>query len=230
MSRPYPYKVFGDIPPEKKTWKLVVDGEEVMFRNAQFVLDDPAKNMMRVVECGWIDDMCGNTYDGIRYGELGGGGAVTIPYFQTLHQLYIGVVEQFRVHAGGYVKNVPRGYLKVGNTDRQENAKMELGEEVGPKVVEIGTVFQLPGEGANPNTAVCWTPRSDDGVTFHAIHINAEYLVRDGSVWRFKDGLVAPEGGESIVRCEFIPWQHAARLRDGLTMMAIARLLAYLNK
>ncbi len=225
-----PNQELGNIPEENRTWKLFVDGAEVPFANAALVLDNPTKNMFRVVECGLVDDQRGNVYDGIRYGELGGGGAVTIPY--TIHnaQLWIGIVTQFRVHAGGDVDNVPRGYLKVGNPDRTKNATEEYAEEVGPGAAAIARPVRLAGEGGNPNTAVFWTPKPEDGNTFHAIRVSPEHLeyMEPGQELRFKPGFVAPEGGESIVRCRFIPWCQAAQLRDGLTMMAVARLLAYL--
>ncbi len=226
------YKKFGDIPENKRTWRLFVDGVDMPFASAILVLDNPQKNMFRVVECGLVDDQRGNVYDGVRYGELGGGGVVTVPFTIFYGMLYIGVITQFRVHAGGDVRNVPRGYLKVGDTDRTKNAKDEFAEEVGPRAAALATPVQLEGEGANPNTAVFWTPETEDGVTFHAVRINSKYLelAVPGPLLVFPKGFVAPEGGESIVKCEFVPWTVAAQLRDGLTMMAVVRLLAYLNQ
>lgn len=232
MGQENPHQEFGNIPEEKRTWRLFVDGAEVPFGNAVLVLDNPMKNMFRVVECGLVDDQRGNVYDGMRYGELGGGGAVTVPFTIFHGILYIGVVTQFRVHAGGDVRNVPRGYLKVGSPDRTKNATEEFAEEVGPKAAALATPERLDGEGGNPNTAVFWTPEPEDGNTFHAVRINAKHLepVIPGPQLVFKHGFVAPEGGESIVKCEFIPWTAAAQLRDGLTMMAVVRLLAHLNE
>lgn len=229
MGEENPHQELGNIPEEKRTWKLFVDGQEVPFANAVLVLDNPQKNMFRVVECGLVDDQRGNVYDGMRYGELGGGGAVTVPYTLWRDMLFIGVVTQHRVHAGGDVRNVPRGYLKVGSPDRTQNAEEELAEEIGPRVAALATPVRLDGEGANPNTAVFWTPKPEDGNTFHAVFISPDYLCQKNNVLGFIDGIVAPEGGESIVGCSFIPWYQAACLRDGLTNMAVARLLAHLH-
>lgn len=230
MSEANALRVLGDIPEEKATWAVEVGGELVLRApHVILYLDNPAKNMKRVIELGWIDDQHGNAYDAIRYWELGGGGTVTIPWTIFEGELWIGVVTQYRMHAGGYIQNAPRGYMKVGGTTRAQNAAEEVGEEMGPKVVDIAPPTQLEGEGVNMYTAVFWTATPGEGNSFHAAEVDPQYLVRhdEGSL-RFKADLIAPEGGESIVKCEFIPWQAAVRGRDGLTIVGVARLIAHL--
>lgn len=223
------FAVLGIIPEDKGTWFVEVEGKLVPARHARFVLKNPAKNMHRVVELGWVDDQRGNAYDAIRYWELGGGGTVTIPYALFESQLWIGVVTQFRVHMGGDVENAPRGYLKVGGTSRDENASEELAEEVGPKVAALNAPVQMEGNGVNMNSAVFWTAEANEGNSFHAVEVPDGYLERRGErELRFKEGLVAPEGGESIIRCRFVPWMDVVHGRDGLSIVGVARLIAHL--
>ena len=221
----------GEIPVGKGTWTTEFEyDEEGKVQRARFVLYNPAKNMRREVELGWVDDQHGNAYDAICYWESGGGGTVTIPWTIVNNVLYIGTVTQFRVHAGGDVDNAPRGYMKIGTTDRTQNATEELAEEVGPNVAEINPPTQLEGDPVNMNTAVFWTPGKDEGNSFHSVEVDPNYLVDDGNdSMRFVDGLVAPEGGESITRCQFDPWHVAVRKQDGLTIVGIARLMAQLE-
>lgn len=222
----------GEIPEGKGTWTVELEHDEQgRVLRARFVLDNPTKNMRRKVELGWVDDGNGNAYDTICCEEEGGGGVVSMLYTIVRDKLYVGVVTQYRTHMGGDVENAPRGYLKVGSSDRATNALEETAEEVGPRVAEIGTPRQLPGRPVSMNSAVFWTPGPNEGNSFHAIRVPErllEFADEDGSL-RFKQDYVNPQQGESITCFRLIPWTEAVLGRDGLTIVGVARLMAYLS-
>jgi hypothetical protein len=132
------------------------------------------------------------------------------------------------VHAGGDVENAPRGYIKAAVVGRTQNVEEEIGEEMGPVVLRLVSSFVLPGQPANMNTAVFWTPEPNEGNSFHAVEIDPYSVEMKDGAPVFRDGVIAPEGGESIIKCHFIPWYQAAIIKDALTNAGVVRLLSYL--
>lgn len=240
-SSPTRSSILAPIPSERRTWKVFVDGQEVAASQVQLELDRPDKGIHRVVELGWIDDGRGNTYDGVRYWELGGGGVVIVPYALIAGRLYVGVVKQSRLFMGGDCWNVPRGFLQFGETHRQA-AKREFKEEVGEECIEsIGAipsifskVIELPGMPINSNSGLIDTTLPEEGARFFAVEVISLNVFEEVETefargYQFRDGVleIVP-GGERVVACLFIPWKKAVVLKDGFTLMAIARLVSHL--
>lgn len=180
------------------------------------------------------------TYDSWSWCEAGG--AVTIPFAFIDGMVYVGVVTEFRsleVHPvfcpDGYVMNAPRGFLDEGKT-LLECAKEELRQEMGDADARV---FALPGDPTNCNNAfVQYYDRPDGsrgGISFFAAEINPGLLERvpgSDALRRFRDGAVVPPAkgslGEKVLKATFMPWADAVRIRDMMTVAAIARLMAYL--
>ncbi|MCH8049665.1 hypothetical protein IH979_03050, partial [Patescibacteria group bacterium] len=204
-----------------------------VLKHAKLELVNEAKGLHRLVEFGLVDDGQGNSYPGIRYWEHGGGGSVSVPYAFADAEFLIGVVRQRRLHMGGEVDNLPRGYLKPG-LDHFQTVQQELFEEIGevlhPEL--IGDTILLAGEPVNPNSAVFDTSEPEEGAVFFAVEVSIEALKQTGdNCWRFIEGIVKPntQEAERILGCTFIPWRKAVALKDGFTSMGVARLLAHLD-
>lgn len=165
-------------------------------------------------------------YDGWSFHELGGGGAVTLPWSVIHKQIYVGLVRQNRHNQGGEVWNAPRGFLDPGEK-HFEAASRELAEETG--LSAEGRIDDLMGSPMNPNSAFFETASSDEGVRFNACFVHPRELERKSdNTYAFRPGVVKPvsKAAEGIVKCSFFRWREAVRVGDMFTAAAVARLLA----
>ena len=174
---------------------------------------------------------------GWMWKEVGGGGRIIFPYAVIDNKLYIGLLLQERHAQGGYVWNVPRGFLDPAKT-HFESALAELKEEVGYK--NPGEKFrELKGEHANCNSS--FVDSREGGDRYFAFEVFPEELKRYHDfidvgesdtveniykTYKFIPGLFKPISttAERITACLFFPWEKAATVSD-LFSNAIGRLL-----
>jgi ADP-ribose pyrophosphatase YjhB (NUDIX family) len=170
-------------------------------------------------------------YDGWSFHELGGGGAVVLPYACIDQQWYVGLVEQNRHNQGGKVLNAPRGFLNPGESHFKA-ASRELAEEMSLR----GAPELLPGQGVNPNSAFFETAQPGEGVKFYAMKVSASALEQVDGVWRFKKGALAAESAdtkaqkvaEQILGACFVPLKDATSVGDMFTVAGVGRLITAL--
>lgn len=170
-------------------------------------------------------------HDGWSFRDVGG--AVTIPFSIIEKQLFVGVVKQLRHNQGGYVWNIPRGFIDFGET-LDSTASRELFEESGYKA-DKNRVIKLEGEAGNCNSSFFETPDDSNAVHFFAVEIDPNELIESDLGFRIRPESI--ENGEAdkksraaemIDETRLIPWQEAARLGDMFSNASIARLLAFL--
>ncbi len=177
-------------------------------------------------------------YDGVTIREHGGGGAVTIPYMvhPESGDVYVGVVTESRSNLGGFVENVPRGFLDAGET-HEDAAKRELKEETGFKALG-GRVVKLTQRGLNPNSTYFDTSHSEqEGVNIFAVRVESDELVavrnEDGTKEYVFPAHVRAEAegdktAERILGSRFIPVEEARNSRDMFTHAATGQLMTAL--
>lgn len=169
-------------------------------------------------------------YDSWAFHEIGGGGAVIVPFILIQGEIWIGVVQQIRLFQSGTpVLNVPRGFLDP-NEKHFEAAVRETEEETG--FSQGSRVFQLPGEPLNPNSAFFETWGDGEGVKFFAVEIlQSEIEPGEGDTYVFKPGVLNPvnKTAEGILKSVFIPWRKAALLGDSFTRCGVVALLAQIG-
>lgn len=173
-------------------------------------------------------------YDGLSFHEVGGGGAVTVPYVIINEELYIGLVEQYRHNQGGKIWNLPRGFLDPGE-NHFGAAIRETKEETGFTFSVPKRLKELAAWPGNPNSAFFETPTKDEGVRFYALQIlpdEVEETTEAGiTTFRFKPGLLKPASkqAEIISRCEFAHWTETMKLGDLFTRAGVGTLLSELS-
>jgi 8-oxo-dGTP pyrophosphatase MutT (NUDIX family) len=144
-------------------------------------------------------------YDTWKYKEIGGGGAVTIPYMihPTNGVLYVGLVKQDRPLLGYEAWEVPRGFMDPSDKDKTDTALREGLEELG---YEFSRPIKLAG-GKNPNSTFFDTSSKGDGVDYFGLPVMASALVET------KDGFAFPnviqeaakgDGCEKIYGSKFV--------------------------
>lgn len=174
-------------------------------------------------------------YDGLLFHETGGGGSVTIPYFiKNPGEIFVGMVWQSRPTQGGFVWNVPRGFLAPGESHFAA-AGRELAEETG--FTPLQERIRLLGGGVNPNSAFFDTSLMGEemlcGVNFFALEVDSNEVEaqQDGTL-RFREGFLrgVSRVGETILGCAFHPISFAISVSDMFTVAGCARLLQYLGR
>lgn len=171
-------------------------------------------------------------YDQWSFHEVGGGGAVSIPYCFIEENLYVGVLEQKRPLQDKVrpVLNVPRGFMDPKET-HFETAVREAKEEAGIQDAERRTVL-LPGDPGNPNSAFFETWGDGEGIVFCCLRVLLTELKKsdEDDYYVLDEKVVTPvsKAAEGIMGSRFIPWMEAAELGDMMTLSALSRLLAYL--
>ena len=212
----------------KRGWQLSVNGEVV----AEPIAEAALKHSKMGVEVTY--GLRPEGYDGFVIRELGGGGAVTIPYMvDKTGDIFIGVVEENRPLLGGKVKNVPRGFMDKGETHK-EAAIREMSEETGLRA--LGSRFIQLTEGLNPNSTFFDTSGSAaEGVSIFALHVMVDELEpthdeHGNEIYVFPAHVRAQAEGdktaERILGSRFIPLKEAAASRDMFTSAATGQLLS----
>lgn len=216
------------IPSEKqkgRNWIVKINNQEISDVNL-LEIENPNYG---IVSYGLTKD----GYDGWSFRDVGG--AVTIPFCFYNGKLFVGVIQQCRHNQGGYVWNVPRGFLNLGE-DLHTTAQRELVEESGYSS-EKHQIIQLPGESGNCNSAFFETPDESNAVAFYAVEIDKSELNKEAETLVFKPEMLnnseenlQNRSLEMIKEMKFILWTEAALLSDMFSNTAVARLIAYLNQ
>lgn len=211
----------------KRGWTVIVDGKEI---------PDVSTAEIRQEKMG-ISLKYGQHpggYDSIEIHEQGGGGAVTVPYAIIDGHLLIGVVAQNRPAAGGVVLELPRGFLDPGET-HDETALRETHEETGLDAVK-SRLIKLGNE-RNPNSTFFNTSKDGEGVSFYAIQVEPNELVKvdspDGTAhYAFTSDIQSQAEGdkaaERILGSKFIPVTEAVHSSDILTEAGVGLLTAHM--
>jgi len=165
-------------------------------------------------------------WNGWSFHEIGGGGAIIIPFAKIDGELLVGLVFQNRPNQGGYVWNVPRGFLNPGEKHFQ-SAVRELEEELELMSPEK-RMKKLPGEKVNPNSAFVETPDSEEGGRFYAIEFLKEHLIKDNERYKIDPQLLTPKTkqAELIMKSQFFSWREAVLVGDLFTRGILASLLS----
>ena len=177
----------------------------------------------------------GPGYDSWAFAENGGGGSVIVPFAIAREILYVGLLDQQRNLQGGRVLNVPRGFLEPGKT-HFSTANQEVEEEVG---YARGSVFELYGNPANPNSAFFDTRGAGEGVRFFGLRFT-EADLRPAECGRFhlrpEAIRVTTEEARQRKLLEgirdgvvFVSWRDAMAVSDMFTLAGVGRLLAVLS-
>jgi len=205
---------------QKRGWRAEVNGQ-LLERVNMIVLENPRFGRLTygLTPGGW---------DGWSFSEIGGGGAVTVPFCQFGANLLVGVLEQNRPNQGGMVLNVPRGFLEPGEK-HFEAAIREASEELGMSDAQIGErIFRLDGRPMNPNSAFFETIGDDTGVKFYAFKVCEGEILKEGDNYTLNPTVLkaVSKAAQGMMKCRFIYWQEAVQLGDMFTVAAVARLLA----
>lgn len=216
------------IPTEKlneRKWSVKLNGQEISDVSL-LKIENPK---IGILSYGLTE----GGYDGWSFRDMGG--AVTILYCFYNHELLIGVIHQNRHNQGGYVWNVPRGFIDSGE-NLHATAKRELKEESGYSPGK-NQIIQLPGEAANCNSTFFETLDEDNAVAFYAVEIDKSELYQEGNSILFNPDIIDNSDKslqnrslEMINGIKFVLWTEVAALADMFSNAAVARLLAYLRQ
>ena len=221
--------LFSDVPKgHPGAWRVEVDGKAMgHVSQLRLVLEIPG--IRREVQYGMVNSE-GGSYPGLFYTEGGGGGTCAVTYAIIDGQLYIAVVEQQRINMwSGIALCMPGGYQAHDKTV-PENAATEFAEEISNRDCVILKTFRLNGDPGNFNRGLHATLNAGDGISFVAFEVNPRYLVDNGSVHRFVDGITTVDPGTEQVRdVVFVHWTRAALISDLLMNAGVARLIAHLH-
>jgi len=205
-------------------WTLLLDGKPVVNVSSLVLFNPPFGSL-------FYGKSPSGDYDQWSFHEVGGGGAVNVPYCIIEGLLYVGVVEQKRPLQDKVnpVLNVPRGFMDPEET-HFETAVREVNEEAGIQDAKRKTIL-LPGVSGNPNSAFFETWGDGEGVAFYCLKILPEEIKKsDDDYYILNEKVVTPvsKAAEGIMGSRFIPWQEALALGDMMTLSAVSRLLGFL--
>ncbi|MDR3125886.1 MAG: NUDIX domain-containing protein [Candidatus Nomurabacteria bacterium] len=207
----------------KRGWTVRVNGEEIEGVES-LEIESPKFGTVR-----YGQHPAG--YDTWVFDELGGGGAVTIPYM--IHpingMLYVGVVEQNRPLLGRRIWEVPRGFMDPSDKDKAATALREALEELG---YEFSQPIKL-ADGKNPNSTFFDTSGEDEGVAFFGLSVTASALIETKDSYAFPaivQEAAKGDGCERIYGSKFIPVSRILYSPDLFSAAAGFYLLQYLQK
>lgn len=170
-------------------------------------------------------------YAGPIIAEYRGGGVVLILYAYINNKLWVGIVRQNRHNM--YSKySVPAGFIHKKES-RSSSVERVFDEEISNYFSER-VIFLNEKRGVNANRAFFWTPKREEGLSFHALELRTEELVTDdGIVYRLKTGLFDPKSDkkiEYIQDCVLVPFEVAVHyVQDDFIHIGVSLLQAYLN-
>lgn len=161
-----PFEMGKIADQSKRGWTVKVNGE---------VVEDIEKLEIISERFGTLHYGSNGLYDTWCFDEIGGGGAVVIPYMihPVTGAIYVGLVQQERPLAGGKVWEIPRGFMNPTDQDKSETALREAIEELG--YAPFGEIFSL-AQGKNPNSTFFNTSNEGDGVEFFALPVMGSIL------------------------------------------------------
>jgi len=205
----------------ERGWTLKVDGKP-MF---------PRQELTLVSRFGRLTyGAAPGGYDTWGFSEVGGGGAVVLPFVKLDGQWLVGLVEQERHNLGGFVLNAPRGFIDPGEVHAAAAAR-ELSEEMG---IVSTALIELPGDPVCCNSTFFECSEADLGVRFYGLRVAADMLVLRGGVMTLADHAIGSSESsrshrlaEQIGAARFVTWQVAASVRCMFTIAAIGRWLAW---
>lgn len=216
-----------------RSWRLIVDGQEVEFNHAMLVLDVPGPKPKIAVECGLIDD--GRyQYDGIRFVELGGGGVALVPFLIWNSELWVATTLQYRFLLGHEEPGFIRGY-KPPDVPANEHILQEAVEEFGESVLAGGHPFPLIGEPINSASHVIDTRplpnEPNPGGYMFGVPLALDSLEFVDGKPTIKELAFNPRDKlEALRKGRIMPWWEAIRHRDGVLATGVARLMSTLRE
>jgi 8-oxo-dGTP pyrophosphatase MutT (NUDIX family) len=145
-------------------------------------------------------------YDTWVFDEIGGGGAVTIPYMihPETGMLYVGVVQQNRPLLGRKIWEVPRGFMDPSDKSKTDTALREALEELG---YEFSQPIKL-ADGKIPNSTFFNTSGEGEGVAFFGLPVIASALAKTKDGYAFPSAVqdaAKGDGCERIYGSKFVP-------------------------
>lgn len=219
--------------PETRSWRLIVNGQEIEFDHALLVLDtDNPRKPKTAVECGLIDD--GRyQYDGLRFVELGGGGVALVPYIILRGELWIATTLQYRLLLGREEPGLIRGYKPPG-VAASEHVLTEAVEEFGKSVLAGGEPFPLVGAPVNPASHIIDTRplpnEPNPGGYMFGVPLSLDCIdLLDGMPILKAEHYAPTDKLEALSRGRIMPWWEAVQYRDGVLATGTARLMATLH-
>lgn len=165
-------------------------------------------------------------YDGITIRNRNGG-SVIIPFSIVDDEVYIGMAHEYRPASGGYVWNVPRGFIDPGENSA-DAASRELKEDTGIAARDI----KLLSSNINCDSTF-FDITKDGGVYFYGVYIDKDLLVQsdEGYVIEEAQNHYVNKAGEKISKCRFFPIGRAiTKSNDMFTLAGCGLIFDYLNK
>jgi len=219
------------IKPTKKgdlwLWRLYINGIAIAMDNIQHIA---IKSPWGLINVGLDPAVKRNS---IAFRETGQGGAVIVPFilirngevveqFSLDCQVLVEVISQWRSKIGGLAWNVPRGFVD-DNEEHPVTAHRELFEETE---IASNNIIELPGEPVNPNSSFFETDLNG-GLRFFAVQMLNKHVVECDGCWQLARQVA--NNKEKIISACLLTIDEAISLKDGPTIIAVARLWQWLN-
>lgn len=165
-------------------------------------------------------------YDGWVFEEIGGGGSVTLPFFQKDGQLYVGLLTENRANMGGECLCIMGGFVNIDEDHKQTQIR-EAEEESGLKT---GIAMALDGLPMNSNRAFFVAdPRKNKGIHAYVFQIEGSVVQKKHDHYILEEkGLGFHPKAKNLI---FLPWQEAIiKSADVIAVAVIGRLVAKLGQ
>lgn len=211
---------------EKQDWDVSINQEPI--QNVKSVHMEN-RNIGIAVDYGMLT----HGYDSIVVTEIGG--ANIAPYCIMEETLHIGVLRQLRYNMGGWVLNIPRGFMNL-NENHFQAAVRENQEETRFNFTNLKRIKQLSHAPQNQDSGYFNTV-DGKGIQTFSLLISPTELEQttdlnwcSGTIYQFKPEVLKPISSiaEKIMGCKFIPWREAMKLADMPTTNATGMLIATL--
>lgn len=220
MDEGKPFFEMEPIPPDQKRgWEVKINGE---YMPAGLV-------EIRSTRFGTLTyGLRPEGYDGWVFEEIGGGGAVTLPYTKMPDgTLLVGLIEEDRPNMGGKRLCIIGGFVNPG--EKHEAAQVR--EAAHEADLNASEAEELPGYPVNSNRAFFVADATKgEGVHAYAIEIPTEYAIDAGGSYRYQIPEEAKSRFGKIANVVLLPIDIAIQTTsDALALAAIARLAVRLD-